>query len=118
MSKRPLSVTILALVLLLAGIVGFIYHAPDLKNWHPFPWDAILIEFIRVLAVIAAIYMVRGRDWARWLALSWIAFHVIISALHSWGEFAMHAAILAIFAYILLSPAATAYFRQQETAST
>ena len=111
MSKRPVSVTILALVLLLAGVVGFVYHAPDLRNWHPFPWDAILIEFIRVLAVVAAIYMLRGRNWARWLALFWIAFHVVVSAFHSWGEFAMHAVILAVFAYVLLRQAANTYFR-------
>jgi hypothetical protein len=116
--KRPLSVTILAVVLLLAGLVGFIYHALDLRSWHSFPWDTILIELIRVLAVIAGIYMLRGRDWARWVAILWIALHVVISAFNAWGEFAMHAAILAIFTYILVRPAATAYFRQQKTAST
>jgi hypothetical protein len=60
--------------------------------------------------VIAGVYMLRGANWARWLAIAWIAFHVGVSYFHSWGEMAMHAAILVVFAYILLRPAAAEYF--------
>ena len=55
--------------------------------------------------------MLRGCNWARWLALAWIAFHVVLSAFHSLPEFALHAVLCAVFAYFLLRPDAALYFR-------
>ena len=115
--KRPLSVTLIALLLILAGAAGIAYHFTDVNTWHPFPYGYIAILFIRLLAILAGIYLLRGRDWARWLALLWIAFHVGISFFDSWGAVVIHACFLAIFAYVLLRPAATAYFRTQKTVS-
>jgi hypothetical protein len=109
--KRPISVTILSWVLITAGAVGLVYHITEFKTLRPFLYDTLLIELVRLLAVIAGVYMLRGANWARWLAIAWIAFHVGVSYFHSWGEMAMHAAILAVFAYILLRPAAAEYFR-------
>ncbi len=34
--------------------------------------------------------MLRGSNWARWLALAWIAFHVFLSFLHSWQQVLVH----------------------------
>ena len=111
MLKRPISVTILSWILIAAGTVGLLYHAREIKTLHPFASDILLVEFVRLLAIIGGAFMLRGQNWARWLAIVWIAFHVVISYFHSWGEVAMHALILAVFAYILFRPAASAYFR-------
>jgi hypothetical protein len=112
MNKRPISVTILSWILIAAGTVGLIYHVREIKT---LPYDTLLVEFVRLLAVIAGAFMLRGHNWARWLAIVWIAFHVVVSYFHSWGEVAMHAVILAVFAYILFRPAASAYFRSYPT---
>ena len=48
--------------------------------------------------------MLRGRNWARWGALAWMLFHVILSAFHALHEFAIHAVFLAIMARLLFRP--------------
>ena len=40
------------------------------------------ITVIGVAAVVAGVFMLRGRNWARWLALAWMASHVAISVFH------------------------------------
>ena len=56
--------------------------------------------------------MLRGRNWARWLVMVWIAFHVVVSGFHSFPELAVHALLFVVFAYVLLRPQATEYFRR------
>jgi hypothetical protein len=52
-----------------------------------------------------------GQNWARWLALAWIAFHVVLSALHPIPELIIHAVFCAVFAWLLFRPEAARYFR-------
>ena len=110
MKKRPLSVTIAGYVIAAAGVMGLIYHS---SGWmlRPFHYEIVWISLIRVVAIVAGVAMLRGHNWARWLTLVWIAFHVALSFWHGWPEVAMHALLLVIFAYILFRPAANAYFK-------
>jgi hypothetical protein len=108
--KRPLSVTIIALLLAAAGAVGLVYHLTELDIHHPFRNHIAWVTLVRVIAVFAGVYMLRGSNWARWLALAWIAFHVVVSAFHSFPEFAIHCLLLAVFAYLLLRRASADYF--------
>ena len=80
----------------------------DLRQ--PFQNDIVWVELVRVLAIVSGIFMLRGRNWARLLAMAWIAFHVVISIFHSWSQVAMHALILLVFAFFLFRPAANRYF--------
>ncbi len=109
MKRRPLSVTIIACVYILAGAVGLVYHFPEFKA-HAWQAGTVGIELVRVLAIVAGIYMLRGANWARWLALAWMAFHVVIGFLHSWGMGAMHAAMLVVIGFFLLRKNANAFF--------
>lgn len=111
MKKRPLSVTILAIFLAAAGAVGLVYHVTEIKTFNPFPWDVLWVSVVRVAAIVAGVFMLRGRNWARWLAIVWIGFHVGISAFHSARELVMHALLLAVFVYFLFRRAANFYFR-------
>ncbi len=58
--------------------------------------------------------MLRGSNWARWLALAWIAFRVFLSFLHSWQEVLVHCLLFVVIGYVLFSPEARAYFRHRE----
>ena len=111
MNKRPISVTVLSLVFIAAGVTGLIYHLQDLKLQHPFQYEVIWISLVRVLAVIGGIYMFRGRNWARWLCLAWLGFHVIVSAFHPLGELIFHAVIFIAIAILLLRRDASEYFQ-------
>ncbi len=115
MNKRPTSVTIVALVYVVMGIVGFVYHFNELRGAGAFPYGMLWVELVRLLAVVCGVFMLIGQDWARWVALAWIAFHVVISLFHAWPEFAMHCLFLALIAWILLRAPAALYFRNGGT---
>lgn len=106
---RPLSVTILGCVYLAVGTIGIVYHFPGMLR--KFPSDAVWVELVELLAIVCGVFLLRGRNWARWLAIAWIAFHVIISAFQALPQFAMHALFLAVIAWLLLRPEAARYFR-------
>ncbi len=111
MRKRPLAVTIIAFLLAAAGLMGIAYHLKEFKPQHPFQYEIVWITLVRLLALVAGVYMFFGKNWARWLGLAWIALHVAVSAFHSLPELLIHCLFLAVFAYFLLGKSASAYFR-------
>ena len=73
MTKRPRSVVLVSCLFIAAGILGFVYHASELKAQDPVQSDLILVLFIRLLAVVGGVFALRGANWARWLLLVWMA---------------------------------------------
>ena len=108
MPRRPLILTIFGWFLILAGVVGFVFHFPVHRAWHP---DDAWPLGLELILLIAGVFILRGQTWARWLAVAWIAFHVGLSFYHSVREVAVHTVVLLIFAGILFHPAANAWFR-------
>jgi hypothetical protein len=113
--KRPGSVTAIGWLFIADGSIGLVYHASELETQGPIDYDVVLVLFVRMLAIIAGVFMLRGADWARWLALLWMVYHVVLSALHSFSEAVVHVLLLAVIAVVLLRPAAAAYFRHTGT---
>ena len=111
MNKRPLSVVIISCVFIAVGTVGLAYHATDFKRQGPFQYEVALICLVRLMAIVAGVFMLRGQNWARWLATAWLAYHVILSAFHSVSQTLTHAVLLAVIAYFLFRPRVSAYFR-------
>jgi hypothetical protein len=110
-------VTIVGCIFLATGILGSARHATELKGTGHAQYDALWALLVSMLAIIFGLYLLRRSEWARWLAVAWLAFHVILS-LHSWQAFLVHSALLAVFAYLLFRPAATAYFRAARSEQT
>ena len=117
MTKRPLSVTIVGCIFLATGIIGSIFHATELKGPGSARYDAVWALVISLVAVLCGIYLLRRSNWARWVAVAWLAFHVILS-LHSRQALLVHSALLVGFAYLLFRPAARAYFRAARSEGT
>jgi hypothetical protein len=118
MNKRPVPVVIISCVYILTGALAFAFHVTDFKAQHPFQYDVIWAGLVRLLAVVCGVYMLRAQNWARWLALAWMAFHVILSIFHSMAQLAIHSLFFAILAYFLFRPTATRYFRAAGTQAT
>ena len=108
--KRPIAVTILSWLYIVVGIAGLAFHFSQYKLQHPFEYDIVWIAVVEILAVIAGVYMLRGSNWARWLAIAWIAFHVIISIHGPLQPLIVHSLLLAVFAYFLFNRVAKEYF--------
>ena len=98
MSKRPLPVTIIGVLLVLFGAGGFVGHA---REGGKDLWGILPIE---LTALIAGVFLLRGNNWARWLAIAWIAFHVGLSFFESMQRVFVHSVILVLFAYFLFRP--------------
>jgi len=113
-AKRPLSVTLIAILYLAVGIAGFIGHGREALAAKSLPADSIAIELTEFAAVVCGAFMLRAQNWARWLALAWMAFHVVISVFHPWRELVIHAVFLLLIAWILFRPPAGRYFRNAE----
>ena len=106
--KRPIPVTILGGLFIVAGLVGIAYHLSE----RPMDSSIILITIVRILAVVGGVFLLMGRTWARWLLVAWLAFHVVVSAFHSMSEMAAHAVLLIVVAYFLFTPPDSKYFQQ------
>ena len=110
MNKRPVTVTIIALLFIAAGIVGFAYHVTEFDARGPIQYELAWVLALRLLAILSGVFMLRGRNWARWLLLAWIAYHVVLSAFHPMSELITHCALFAIVAYFLFRTRSSAYF--------
>ena len=115
MNHRPLPVTIIGCVFILTGAVTGIFHFTQAWARRPLSPELIGIELTALAAIVAGAFLLRGRDWARWLALAWMAFHVVLSVFHTIPELAIHSLFFAVLAYFLLRPYAHRYFRSPRT---
>ena len=115
MKKRPLSVTIISWLFVAAGVVGLAYHLTEFKTLHPFQSDVVWVALLRLMAIVCGTFMLRGNNWARWLSVAWLAYHVILSGFHSPQELILHSMLFAILACFLFRPEATAYFLAART---
>jgi hypothetical protein len=106
MNKRPLSVSIIAILYLAVGIFGFVFH---FRESLAAPREGVWIELTEILAILCGVYLLRGRNWARWLTVAWIAFHVALSVYHL-REFAIHALFCAVIIWLLFRRDAAKYF--------
>ena len=111
MKKRPIGVIVVAVLLMIAGVAGLVGDGMNFKSLSASHYETVWIAAVHVLAIVAGVFLLRGSDWARWLTIAWMAFHVAISFLNSWQQAVMHGVILVLFVWILFSRDARAYFR-------
>jgi len=102
---------VISWIFLVAGIVGVTYHATEFKIQRPFQYELVLVCLVRLIAIVAAVFMLRARNWARWTLIVWITYHVILGAFHSGFQAVVHGLLLAVIVYFLFNRRAEAYFR-------
>lgn len=111
MKKRPLSITILSCLFIAVGCVALVYHLlpQHIGEFHS-AGELVWVCAVRTLAIVGGAFMWFGFNWARWLLVIWIAFHVVISAFHSLFEVTVHGALFVLITWFLFRPAAGVYF--------
>jgi hypothetical protein len=109
--KRPLSVTIIGWLFVATGAIAAAFYLSGYRPARPFDYDIVWPVLVNLIAIVAGYYMLRGRDWARWLALAWMGFHVAISVGHPMQELAIHSALFVLLAVFLFRRPAAEYFR-------
>ena len=108
----PIAITLLISCLFIgAGAMGIIYHASELKDVALPEVSGVL--FVRMLAIAGGTFTLRGANWAPWLLLAWIIYHVTLSFFHSNAELIMHFILSVVVAIALFYPKANAYFKKR-----
>ena len=113
MKNRPIPVILVAILFILAGSAGFIYHFKEVFEPHAGQVELAWVLFLRILAVACGILLLFRIGWARWLAIGWLAYHVIIGALNSISEMVAHIVLLIMVTILLFLPASSAYLHKQ-----
>jgi hypothetical protein len=111
MIVRPRSVTIISWLFIVVGGVGLLYHFSEVIGRHRLDYELVEVCFVRLMAIVAGVFMLRGCNWARWLLVLWMAYHIVLSAFHSPLECALHCLLFGGVAYFLFRPRVSAYFR-------
>jgi hypothetical protein len=104
--KRPFAVTIVGCLFIVAGLVGLVHHLSERPLDH-----RIVVVSIRIIAVVGGVFLLLGHNWARWLVLAWLLFHVAMSAFHSLSNSIAHVVLLLVVGYFLLRAPASKYFQ-------
>jgi len=106
-ARRPVPVIVVGCLYVVVGIGGAAAHLMAMRR---FESDVLPAVVVNLAALISGIWILRRQNWARWLAIAWMAFHVILSVFHSPRELIVHALFLAAIAFLLFRPRANAYF--------
>lgn len=129
MTARPLSISIISWIFIATGGITLLAGLLPLTSGITASQEAIAgvesrgsLEFvlalvIRLLAVIGGAYMLRGSNWARWLLVAWMGYHLVISIFHSGFELIMHGLIFGVIIFVLFRPVASVYFRSGNAGS-
>jgi len=94
-SKRLLTVLLVARLFFVVGAIGVVRHAPELVHLRQ---DTVWVELTELLAVVIGVFLFLGYNWARWLAVAWMVFHIAINW-SSVGAMAVHALIFALLTW-------------------
>lgn len=103
--QRPRSITIISWLFIVFGAIALVSGlvTTDLaSHWY--------IHLSRFLQIVAGVFMLYGRNWARWLLVVWMAFHIVVGALHSVLFLLMHVAIFSVILFFLFRRQASVYF--------
>jgi hypothetical protein len=106
--RPPIPVLVVAGAYLAVGILGFVAHFHDLLAA---PSEGIWMELTELLAVVAGVFLLRGRNWARWLAVAWIIFHVGLSAFDRMQGLVVHTVLAALIIWLLFRASSARWFR-------
>jgi hypothetical protein len=109
--RRPTtSILVVGVLFLALGLLDVWRGVAPLFDGHSrLAGDDVMVLAIGVAALIGGTFVLRGRNWARWLLAVWMAFHVAISVGKPTALVA-HLVIFGFIAFLLFRPPASAHF--------
>jgi hypothetical protein len=111
---RPFAITILGWLYIVVGVIGLVNHGTTaVRTFHH---EDIWILLTEVVAILAGAFMLRGANWARWLALAWIGAHVGIAWLNGPQQALFHAIVCVGIGILLFRADARSFFRGKPAA--
>lgn len=115
--KRPVVILVIGLLFIAIGLYDIWLGVNPLTSRQAhLASDDLLVASIGLVAVVGGIWVLRGHNWARWLLVAWMAFHVALSIRQPYALLG-HVVIFGLIVAGLFYPAASAYFRQHRSSS-
>jgi len=113
MKKPPVPVLIVSVLFILVGCAGFAYHVKEILNSSNNLYETIWVLFLRIVALVCGLLLLFRINWARWLAIIWLIYHVIIGGLNSTSQMIVHIVFLILVSVLLFLPVSSAYFKKE-----
>ena len=115
MKARPLSVTIIGWLFMIFGSVALLsgllpLAGADIARILAELKTHWMVHLARLAGIVSGLFMLHGFNWARWLLVVWMIFHVVVSALHSWLQLVIHVSIFSVILFFLFRPRASEFF--------
>jgi hypothetical protein len=71
----------------------------------------LVASVIRLLAIVGGVGLLRGVNWARWLVVVWLGYHVGLSVVHSVLALVVHGLLAGTMAALLFTTKASEFFK-------
>lgn len=113
---RPLSIVVVSLLFILLGAISLVHAAMELISTDQRLTDLQqhwMIYLSAIAAVVGGVFLLKGRNWARWLLVAWMAFHIVVGALHGIVPLLTHVVIFSAIGFFLFRRPASAYLSAQ-----
>lgn len=68
-----------------------------------------MIYLSAAAAMVGGAFLLKGRSWARWLLVLWMAFHIVVGALHGIVPLLTHVVIFSVISFFLFRHSASSY---------
>jgi hypothetical protein len=121
MNKRPLSLTVVGwgfvcvgCVAMVEGVLTFLGPSGpastpgrEYQDSRDLAWVAVSA----IMAIAGGAFVLRGKNWARWLLALWMGLHLILNILHSPSEVIVHSVLFTGALYLLFRRSASAWVR-------
>jgi uncharacterized membrane protein HdeD (DUF308 family) len=110
--KRPRSIIVISLLFILLGTITLIHAAMELINTTERLTDLQkhwMIYLSAVAAIVGGAFLFKGHKWARWLLVAWMAFHIVVGALHGLVPLLTHVVIFSVILFFLFRRPASSF---------
>ncbi len=114
MKSRPIPILIVAILFIIVGLVGFLYHVKDFFQSSEKFYEILLEQLLRVLAIASGIILLCANSFGKWLSIAWILAHITISAFHSIPETIAHIVFLIVVSILLFLPVSSTYLHKKK----
>jgi vacuolar-type H+-ATPase subunit I/STV1 len=108
--KRPITITIVGWLFIAVGALSTAAHYADFRTHRPMVNEVVWITALGAAAIVAGAFILRGHNWARWLAIAWMASHVILIAFHLLHGLLIHSVLFVLICCLLFQREAREYF--------
>src|SRR5262249_11857910 len=114
--KRPLSIIVISFLFILLGVITLVHAAVELINTTDRLTDLKnhwMIYVSAIAAIVGGVFLLKGQIWARWLIVLWMAFHIVVGALHGLAPLLTHAVIFSVILFFLFRRPVSSYLSSE-----